>query len=217
MEEILAKSIRRAKYIRRERRERAWPQQQLADIAGVNLRTVQRVEKDGAASFETLKGIAIAFDVDVKDLESPPTIKEVKNLHKRVYLMPRISSGNELSKVVVNSEQFQFEHDEANDLRAINAMKDLLNLLKEDVIRLYDADPLRRLDIEQEMSKEIKGLETYGFYLFGIKRSVPIVGQENRMKVAMTTLFLSHANSRKIVANKDSLMMIPAVLSETAK
>ena len=67
------------------------------------------------------------------------------------------------------------------------------------------------------MSKEIKGLETYGFYLFGIKRNVPIIGQESGMNVAMTTLFLSHANSRKIVANKDSMMMIPAVLSETVK
>jgi len=65
MEEELAKSIRRAKFIKKERNVRAWTQTQLAEIAGVNLRTIQRVERDGTASFDTLMGIATAFDIDL--------------------------------------------------------------------------------------------------------------------------------------------------------
>lgn len=58
MEEVMAKNSKRANFVKDGSLERAWSQTQLAEIAGVNLRTIQRVEKEGAASFETLMGIA---------------------------------------------------------------------------------------------------------------------------------------------------------------
>lgn len=50
------------------RSQRAWSQQQLADIAGVSLRTVQRAEKSGRTSAESLKAIASAFDMAAAQL-----------------------------------------------------------------------------------------------------------------------------------------------------
>ncbi len=123
MEEILAKSIRRAKLIKRERQERAWTQTQLAEIVGVNLRTIQRVEKDGAASFETLMGIASAFNIDVRELNQPLTSNQRANSQKRVYLLPRILTGKHLTNVIEDADQFQFEHDEASNRRSQGAMK----------------------------------------------------------------------------------------------
>jgi len=54
--------------IRTLRLERGWPQEQLADIADLSPRTIQRVESGGNASFETLRSIACAFEVDAKEL-----------------------------------------------------------------------------------------------------------------------------------------------------
>lgn len=54
--------------IRTERERRAWSQEHLAEVAGLLLRTVQRVETSGAASFETARAIAAVFEVEVSAL-----------------------------------------------------------------------------------------------------------------------------------------------------
>lgn len=220
MEELMAKNAARAKFVKRERLERAWSQTQLATIAGVNLRTIQRLEKDGAAALDTLMGVAQAFDIEVKEL-SPMSgkriSKEPSQAQKKVHFLSRLVTGKNLSEVVLGADQFQVEHDEAKDPRAVAAMKDILNLLKGDIVRIHDADPATRLQIELEMTHEIQGLEQYGFYLFGIKRTIPRFVGKKETPIAMCTLFMSHAHSPKIIQDKKFNMMMPAVLTEVAK
>jgi transcriptional regulator with XRE-family HTH domain len=57
--------------IRTERERRAWSQEHLAEVAGLSLRTVQRIESTGAASFETTKALASVFELDVATLAAP--------------------------------------------------------------------------------------------------------------------------------------------------
>lgn len=54
--------------IKELREERSWSQAQLSEVAGISLRTVQRIENTGTCSKETLLAIASAFDIDVKEL-----------------------------------------------------------------------------------------------------------------------------------------------------
>lgn len=57
------------------RESKAWSQSQLADVAGISLRTVQRIEKSGVASPESVMSICSAYDIQTKDLikkEEPP-------------------------------------------------------------------------------------------------------------------------------------------------
>ncbi len=54
--------------IKQLRKERAWSQAQLAEVASLSIRTIQRVEKLGNCSYETLLAIASAFDIDVREL-----------------------------------------------------------------------------------------------------------------------------------------------------
>lgn len=49
------------------RQQKAWSQSHLAEAAGVSIRTIQRLEKNGECSKETLLSIAAAFDVDVEE------------------------------------------------------------------------------------------------------------------------------------------------------
>lgn len=54
--------------IRKLREERAWSQEHLAAVAGLSLRTVQRVESEANASAETRMSLATAFGVDLAQL-----------------------------------------------------------------------------------------------------------------------------------------------------
>jgi transcriptional regulator with XRE-family HTH domain len=57
-----------AKRIRAERERRAWSQEHLATVTGLGLRTIQRIEKTGAASFESARSLAAVLEVDVAEL-----------------------------------------------------------------------------------------------------------------------------------------------------
>ena len=64
-----------ANKIRALRIQKGWPQEQLARIADVSPRTIQRVEAGGNASFETLRSIAGAFDLEAYELMQQATQK----------------------------------------------------------------------------------------------------------------------------------------------
>jgi len=51
--------------IKRWREERHWSQEHVADLAGIGLRTIQRIENGEPASQESLKALAAAYNVDV--------------------------------------------------------------------------------------------------------------------------------------------------------
>jgi len=57
--------------IRDLRIRRGWTQEQLAEIAGVSPRTIQRVETASCASFESLRAVAGAFETDFDQLLKP--------------------------------------------------------------------------------------------------------------------------------------------------
>ena len=54
--------------IKNQRDKRCLSQEQLAEIAGLSLRTVQRIEAKGVASGESIKSIAAALDLDCQQL-----------------------------------------------------------------------------------------------------------------------------------------------------
>ena len=64
-----------AAQVRQLREARAWSQDHLARAAGLSLRTVQRVEAEGAAALETRLALAAALEVSVADLDSAPPVR----------------------------------------------------------------------------------------------------------------------------------------------
>jgi transcriptional regulator with XRE-family HTH domain len=60
-------------YIRGQRERRAWSQEHLAKATALGLRTIQRIEKTGAASYESARSLAAVFGVDVADLRVAET------------------------------------------------------------------------------------------------------------------------------------------------
>jgi len=57
-----------SKRIRDERMRKAWSQEHLAGITGLGLRTIQRIEKSGAASHESVAALASVFAIPIEAL-----------------------------------------------------------------------------------------------------------------------------------------------------
>jgi DNA-binding XRE family transcriptional regulator len=55
--------------IKTQRNNRAWSQTQLAEVSGLSLRTIQRIEKTGVASLESVKSLASVFEMDIKNIQ----------------------------------------------------------------------------------------------------------------------------------------------------
>ncbi len=51
------------------RKQKARSQEELATASGLNLRTIQRIESEGAASLQSTKALASALDLDIHDLD----------------------------------------------------------------------------------------------------------------------------------------------------
>lgn len=56
--------------IQKLRLQRGWSQQQLAELSGLSVRTIQRIEQGKGASTETLKSLAAVFEIDFSTLQS---------------------------------------------------------------------------------------------------------------------------------------------------
>ena len=55
--------------VRKLRLKNGWSQAQLAEMAGVTTRTIQRIERGHPASMETNKALAAVFEVDLSQLQ----------------------------------------------------------------------------------------------------------------------------------------------------
>ena len=64
--------------IKQWREERLWSQEHLADLAGIGLRTIQRIENGENASRDSVMALAAAFNVDVAALTIDPDAEAAK-------------------------------------------------------------------------------------------------------------------------------------------
>ena len=70
-----------AKKVKLLRSQKNWTQQHLADVCDISLRTIQRVEKDGVASHETVSAYAAIFELDSSDIILTPEEFENNKRH----------------------------------------------------------------------------------------------------------------------------------------
>ena len=75
-----------AALILEHRLKRAWSQDELAIVAGLSIRTIQRVEKEAIASLQTRKALAAALEIDNVDLDYEETANMKRYEYKTVEL-----------------------------------------------------------------------------------------------------------------------------------
>jgi transcriptional regulator with XRE-family HTH domain len=68
--------------VRKLRLRRGWSQDQLAELAGVTVRTIQRIERGHKPSLETAKALAAVFEVDCSTFISEDDMTQKEELKR---------------------------------------------------------------------------------------------------------------------------------------
>ncbi|WP_373869502.1 2TM domain-containing protein [Agarivorans gilvus] len=58
--------------VKKLRLQRAWSQEQLSELTGLSIRTIQRIEGGQKPSLESLKALAAVFEIELSDLQMEP-------------------------------------------------------------------------------------------------------------------------------------------------
>ena len=77
------------------RKDNAWSQEELATACGLNLRTIQRIEKEATASLQSIKALISVFDMNIRDLE----YEEIEMINELLNKDVLIDMGISMSKV----------------------------------------------------------------------------------------------------------------------
>ena len=70
-------------HIRKRRIDKGWSQETLAEVSGLSVRTVQRLERGGKASLETMNALAAVLEVDVSTLTRETGMNEQDDTSRR--------------------------------------------------------------------------------------------------------------------------------------
>tara|TARA_R110001632_G_scaffold54410_6_gene133333 strand:- start:1610 stop:2068 length:459 start_codon:yes stop_codon:yes gene_type:complete len=64
--------------IKKMRLERHWSQDQLADMSGLSIRTIQRIENGENAGLESLKSLAAVFEINIADSDKKQEMEQIR-------------------------------------------------------------------------------------------------------------------------------------------
>ncbi len=105
------------------RASRAMTQEDLADLAGIGLATVQRVERGLPAAPGTIASLAAAFDMAASELTSDGTVPD-----DQPYVpLASVIKGRQLESLLVGADRLDFGFDEIDNLAQAELIEKLEN------------------------------------------------------------------------------------------
>lgn len=66
------------KDIKKMRLERHWSQDQLSEMSGLSIRTIQRIEKGENAGLESMKSLAAVFEIDIASSDKKEVVEQIR-------------------------------------------------------------------------------------------------------------------------------------------
>jgi transcriptional regulator with XRE-family HTH domain len=192
----------RAKIIKELREKRGWSQAQLAQVSGLSERTIQRTEKDGSASLDTLQAFAAAFDISVDQLTPPTARKDAPQ--PKLFLLPRLKTGKQLFDIVGSSHLFQFDHDEPNNEEGLEAISSIVQDLRDYGDIWGEIEPGERIKVAFQYNERIVELERLGYFIFGHRRKVIITSSGTDAKSSMDLAVIVIKDRNHPAINRDA-------------
>lgn len=164
------------------RESRRWSQEQLADLSGLSVRTIQRIERGDASGFDTRRAIARAFEFeDIDALNKPfaiPTAEEMQAAkekfdreHVTLKALP-LETGKQLAKLAeahsmdLSTPGFDMSREADEEFAA------LIDYMREyrDCSECYSE--VQKFDIYDDLQRHIDGLNAEGVSLRYAERKV---------------------------------------------
>jgi len=200
--------------IRELRESRGWPQEQLAAVADLSPRTIQRVEAGKGASKATLSAIASAFDCTVQELlETPEPPRPVP----KATLFPRLHSGEGICNVVSGAHMYQNEYDPPTTEEEVELIGSFLQEIHDIGEMGDDAEPMHRVRWAHGLDESLREVEAAGFRVFcgRVVRHLP-VGESDRIPMSVAVVVVLRADNPKILNPDTEHERLAAVFSDLA-
>ena len=94
------------KDLKKMRLERHWSQEQLAEMSGLSIRTIQRIENGENAGLETLKALAAVFETNINNSDKKSDMEQVRK--EEEYIQKLKGFYKLLALAIVNLAIFLF-------------------------------------------------------------------------------------------------------------
>lgn len=187
--------------IRLFRELRHWSQEQLAEISGLSVRTIQRVERGESANFDTRRALARAFELeDIDALNKPfsiPTAEDMATAQAQfdrdnvtLALSPLVT-GRELARLVESCEMDLSEPGFEMPREAAESFAALVDAFREyrDCAELYTE--VQKLDVYEDLQRQIEELKALGVSLRFAERKMQMVAKSpDADPVRLTALYV---------------------------
>lgn len=95
--------------VQKLRLQRGWSQEQLAELSGLSVRTIQRIERGLPASTETLKSLASVFEIDFSTLQATQEPLMTANINPSIHLTAEAIKSNSVQTINAD-EEAAFKH-----------------------------------------------------------------------------------------------------------
>lgn len=190
--------------IRLQRESQGWTQEHLADVSGIDVRTVQRAERGQRLSADTLQALAAAFDITVAELrKTPRRAAEATDRFKLVRLR-RVGRALEL-RDCFPADACHFGYDTVID----DPQEDAIAEFQRDLADVNDVwsglDAVQKLDLVRSLQRHVDALADFGLVVAVAVDPLRLRGEhiEKPFTMNMLHVVISAADEPKLFAMWD--------------
>ena len=189
--------------VRSAREARGWTQEKLAEISGLSVRTLQRVEGKGIASFDTVHRLASALGLRSEELLRS---KVQKRKEAEFTFLPRLTTGTAITNIIGGAEAYLPQHDEPNDESEADLIGRFLDLAHDWGECWDEVSPGKKTKVALSFKEELRELAENGFIVFGGR--VPILFGNTGVKLSTAAFIIVRATSPFIIKLDDNSEVI---------
>ena len=211
--EVADMTTRYGERMRELRKKRAWPQEQLAEVAGISVRTIQRIENGDPASFETLKAVANALDLAVEELLTPAPESSSKPSgvgSPPVTFLTRVRTGKDLFAYIGGAGAHIFDEGPLEHPEDVELVAALYQDLHDYGDIWNDLEPADHVRVPYSFNERIHEIEERGLWIFaGTQKRTFSAGKAHLPVNLVLVCILSDSNPAIIRLENDDAV-VPA-------
>jgi transcriptional regulator with XRE-family HTH domain len=152
--------------IREERKRRNYTQEHLAQIAGIDVRTIQRAERDGSCGPESLMALAEALDRDARDIITEAEERERKEQTRPkppkdlIVRLDEAINGHELFSTIKGSHASLQDFDPSIESRHLEQIGFVFDYLRDVGDIQDDVSPSHLIQFAEEVGASLETLRS---------------------------------------------------------
>lgn len=187
------------------RQQRGWSQEHLAAVAEVSVRTVQRVERGGSASLETLKSLAVALDLDssaLLALQQPKAAVTRTPAAERT--LPPLRLGSQVTALIDGATAHRFTFEDPEHPEVSQVLADFGQNLMEHIEVWGELESKHRVEAVELFGGFLRRLRELGWSAFGTA-TTEVYGEPNGLKVKVANVRVLPLTSPELTWDAEAL------------